>query len=576
MDKRNNAYLYITCFIVSIGGLLLGISANVSGASMYFGDFFGLQSGSFQEGLAVSITMLATFIGNFFAGNVSERIGRKKSLILAALLFCFCTLGSALSQTYLFFLISRFIGGLGIGISLLVVPMYIAELAPSDKRGFLVSFNQLNIGVGYLVAYASNTLVNGWFDNPELKWRWMLGLGTLFPIIYLIGLTFVPESPVWTENRSQRKDKEKTALSYQEQGRRLFKRPMRLILFIAFSVAFFQMACGINAVLFYAPKVFDMAGFTPDSSFLQSNLIGICMVVMTLASMTLIDRLGRKPLLIIGSCIMIASLLTVSATFYMSGSPVIILIGLLCMIVGFSISLGPITWILLSEIFPYHVKGLGISLAGVFNGIISFAVTTLFPVEIEHLGAGNTFMIYAIIMVFCLISVSLLYPETKGRNMEELEKELDEASSTNKNDKKKIKDLKAQIKDLSKYKEDEAAFEKEKEKYYEEVVFSDQAPDIQQYKTYYESIDPENAEVLYKQVVEQITYDSQVEDYAKTYSNMKPQEAASIFDTMTDNLGLVADILMNMGTQQRADILGKMDATTAAKLTEIMEPTKKK
>ena len=135
MDKRNNAYLYITCFIVSIGGLLLGISANVSGASMYFGDFFGLTSGSFQEGLAVSITMLATFIGNFFAGNVSERIGRKKSLILAALLFCFCTLGSALSQTYMFFLISRFIGGLGIGISLLVVPMYIAELAPSDERG---------------------------------------------------------------------------------------------------------------------------------------------------------------------------------------------------------------------------------------------------------------------------------------------------------------------------------------------------------------------------------------------------------------------------------------------------------
>ena len=160
--------------------------------------------------------------------------------------------------------------------------------------------------------------------------------------------------------------------------------------------------------------------------------------------------------------------------------------------------------------------------------------------------------------------------------IKELERGLDEASSTNKNDKKKIKDLKAQIKDLSKYKEDEAAFEKEKEKYYEEVVFSDQAPDIQQYKTYYESIDPENAEVLYKQVVEQITYDSQVEDYAKTYSNMKPQEAASIFDTMTDNLGLVADILMNMGTQQRADILGKMDATTAAKLTEIMEPSKKK
>ena len=158
--------------------------------------------------------------------------------------------------------------------------------------------------------------------------------------------------------------------------------------------------------------------------------------------------------------------------------------------------------------------------------------------------------------------------------IKELEMQLDAANSKNKKDQKKIKDLKAKVNDLSKYKEDEAAFEKEKEKYYEEVVFSDQAPDIEQYKAYYESIEPENAEVLYKQVVEQITYDDQVKDYAKTYSQMKPKEAAAIFNTMTDNLGLVADILMSMGAQQRGDILGKMDAGTAAKLTEIMEPTK--
>ena len=158
--------------------------------------------------------------------------------------------------------------------------------------------------------------------------------------------------------------------------------------------------------------------------------------------------------------------------------------------------------------------------------------------------------------------------------IKELEMQLDAANSKNKKDQKKIKDLKAKVNDLSKYKEDEAAFEKEKEKYYEEVVFSDQAPDIEQYKAYYESIEPENAEVLYKQVVEQITYDDQVKDYGKTYSQMKPKEAAAIFNTMTDNLGLVADILMSMGAQQRGDILGKMDAGTAAKLTEIMEPTK--
>lgn len=158
--------------------------------------------------------------------------------------------------------------------------------------------------------------------------------------------------------------------------------------------------------------------------------------------------------------------------------------------------------------------------------------------------------------------------------VKELELELDEARGQNKKDSETIEDLRAQIEDLSSYKEDEVAFEEEKQKFYEEVVFSDEAPDINEYKTYYESIDPKNAEVLYKQVVEQIAYDEEVEEYAKTYSQMKPKEAAAIFDTMTDNLGLVADILMNMGAQQRADILGKMNAETAAKLTEIMEPSK--
>ena len=158
--------------------------------------------------------------------------------------------------------------------------------------------------------------------------------------------------------------------------------------------------------------------------------------------------------------------------------------------------------------------------------------------------------------------------------IKELELELDQAKASQQKDSEMIDNLNAQIDDLSTYKDDEAAFEKEKEKFYEEVVFSDNAPDINEYKTYYESIDPKNAEVLYKQVVEQVTYDNEVKDYAETYSKMKPKEAAAIFDTMTDNLGLVADIMNNMGTEERGKILGKMDATTAAKLTEIMEPTK--
>lgn len=158
--------------------------------------------------------------------------------------------------------------------------------------------------------------------------------------------------------------------------------------------------------------------------------------------------------------------------------------------------------------------------------------------------------------------------------IKELELQLDEAQADKQKNSELIEELNAQIADLSIYKEEEAAFEKEKEKFYEEVVFSDEAPDINEYKTYYESIDPKNAEVLYKQVVEQITYNEEVKNYAETYSKMKPKEAAAIFDTMTDNLGLVADIMLNMGTEERGKILGKMDATTAAKLTEIMEPKK--
>lgn len=414
-----NSRITLDCLIISIGGLLLGISANVSGASRYYIDFFGLQSGTFTEGLSVSMTMLATFIGNYFAGRISDRIGRRKALMLAAVLFSFCTLGSAFSQDYAFFLISRFIGGFGIGISLLVAPLFIAELAPDNRRGFLVSFNQMNIGIGYLLAYLTNTIVNGAVDDVELKWRFMLGVGFIFPLVYLIGLIFVPESPVWT-NRIAGEGSAKA--SSCGQWKLLFSRKMRLVVAIAFSIAFFQMASGINVVLFYAPKIFELAGYGGNDSFLQSNIIGITMVLMTFVSMALIDRLGRKPLLAIGSATMVAAYAVIG--LYMDKNPLVVLIAIVAAVVGFSISLGPVMWAYLAEIFPLEVKGLGISLAGMFNGIISFLVTTIFPWEVSKLGTGTTFFIYMGIMVVCLVCVLTFYPETKGKSFEEIESKL--------------------------------------------------------------------------------------------------------------------------------------------------------
>ena len=534
--NRLNGYTLLLTFIVSIGGLLLGISANVSGASEFYRSYFDLKVGSFLEGFGVSIAMLATFIGNFNAGTISDKIGRKKALLLAAFLFSFCTLGSGLATNYTFFLISRFIGGLGIGISLLVVPMFIAEFAPSGKRGFLVSFNQLNIGIGFLLAYVINSLTIKYIPDPDLTWRWMLGIGFVFPAVYFIALFFVPESPRWLINRGKDEEAKKVmrkiggeeyaeteyqqikqAINFSGEGENktaygelwgeLFSKPMRLVLLIAFSVAFFQMASGFNSVMFFVPRIFRLAGFGGTGSFFMSNLVGIAMVVMTVVSMFLIDRLGRKPLLLIGVSLMLVSLM-VSAwsfsestytiekddveqivqnaetnevagvlskalsksknivfknelTFFhqfksdihsevdrigngdkeyadyiyskyrgnlvdaaISINSLVVMIAILCFVVGFAISLGPVTWALLSEVFPGKLRGLGISIAGTLNGLTSFIVTTIFPIELEYLGSGTTFFIYGILMFVFILMVIKWFPETKGKTLEEIEAEL--------------------------------------------------------------------------------------------------------------------------------------------------------
>ena len=613
--KSSKFYAIIISLIVSIGGLLLGISVNISGASLFYTMYFDLTVGSFWEGFAVGASMLGTFVGNFFAGTVSDKLGRKKALLLAAILFSFLTIGSGLATEYSVFLITRFIGGLGIGISLLVVPLYISEFAPSKQRGFLVSFNQLNINIGFLLAFVSNFVVDGMIDDPEMKWRFMLGVGVIFPIIYFILMLFVPESPRWLMQKGREEEAKQVmlkaggkehaetemkqikktiledaesnggkVLSYANQWSILLSKNMSRVLIVAFSIALFQMLSGINAVIFFAPKILSLAGLGGDS-FLQANLIGITMVVMTFISMFIIDKAGRKPLLYIGIGLIVISLFaagysfknaqysldkqgielintklvdyaikekakSIDANMYMvdrietadgytklyikddlvqtfsinepeiaraikeasilseilnniegkvftdeiyffhsikneilsevkakikkaqtaklnkteafafeinkglannvkpiklaeeiatlkysmykskildasiSINSFIVLLGILGFVIGFSISLGPITWILLSEVFPSKIRGLGISIAGMTNGITSFVVATVFPLELEMLGSGTTYFIYAGFMVVFLVIVFKWFPETKGKSLEEIEEEM--------------------------------------------------------------------------------------------------------------------------------------------------------
>jgi SP family arabinose:H+ symporter-like MFS transporter len=559
--KHPGAYSVVISLIVAIGGFLLGFDSSViSGATPFYKRVFELPEGSLLIGLSVSSIIAGAVIGNLFAGLLADRFGRKKVLLATALLFGLCAIGCALATNVAFFIAARIVGGLGIGLAILVAPMYIAEIAPPAKRGFLVTFNQLNIVMGISVAYFSNYFVLRLVQDPALNWRVMLGVGTIPALLYVLLLLIVPESPRWLVQRGRDEQalaimrrvggeehatgeyqQIKASLATHKAGEgaafgELFSKRMRFVMFIGLVIAFFQQVSGINAILYYAPMIFEMAGGGKEAAFLQAVILGLVNFGMTIVSMFLIDRLGRKPLLLIGSLLMAVSLLTASFAFRQAryeltseaiarscatvvaqagdmqgvakaradaaamssvlgtlagrtfseetaffgqlkaetakavrqeiegllargeASPDVaaageklmreiterryslykdrilrssitvnaslVLIALLGFIAGFAISLGPVMWALLSEIFPNRLRGLAISVAGTWNAITSFTVATVFPSQLEGLGSAVTYLIYGLFMVACLLFVMKWIPETKGKTLEEIERDL--------------------------------------------------------------------------------------------------------------------------------------------------------
>ena len=338
--KHPGAYSIVISLIVAIGGFLLGFDSSViSGATPFYKRVFELPEGSLLIGLSVSSIIAGAVIGNLFAGLLADRFGRKKVLLVTALLFGFCAVGCALATSVAFFIVARIVGGLGIGLAILIAPMYIAEIAPPAKRGFLVTFNQLNIVTGISVAYFSNYFVLRSCRTRPSNWRVMLGVGTIPALLYLLLLLIVPESPRWLVQRGRDEQalaimrrvggEEHAAGEYQQIKKslathaagegaafgELFSKRMRFVMFIGLVIAFFQQVSGINAILYYAPMIFEMAGGGKEAAFLQAVILGLVNFGMTIVSMFLIDRLGRKPLLLIGSLLMAASLLTASFAF---------------------------------------------------------------------------------------------------------------------------------------------------------------------------------------------------------------------------------------------------------------------
>jgi MFS family permease len=502
--------------VVALGGFLMGFDASViSGVVGFIELEFTLTK--IQLGWSVASLTLTATLAMLIAGPLSDRIGRRPVLKIAAALFAVSAVASAVAPNFMFLVIARMIGGFGVGAALIIAPVYIAEIAPAELRGRMVSFNQLNIVIGISVAFFSNYLILSLGQSDlavaetlrfgEWGWRWMLGIETLPAIVYLFALMFVPESPRWLAMQGREDEAlkvlEKVSGPAQAQQdlqvvhdslsagsigegasfRQLFRPAMRLVLTIGIVVAVLQQITGINSVFFYAPMIFEQSGIGTDASFMQAVLVGIVNLVFTIVAMLFIDKLGRRPLLGIGLtgialCMFTLSYGFGSATYTfnqgsvdnlpvevdrqliaplidvtyesdvefrnavsgalgkdqyqqfesalvsaaISMNPTLILIGILGFVASFAVSLGPVMWVLFSELFPNALRGVAISFVGLINSGISFGVQLVFPWELETLGNSTTFLIYGVFAAIGLVFVMRILPETKGRSLEELEK----------------------------------------------------------------------------------------------------------------------------------------------------------
>jgi sugar porter (SP) family MFS transporter len=516
--NAQNHFVIRTAAIVALGGFLMGFDASViSGVVTFIEPEFGLNK--LELGWSVASLSLTATLAMMLAGPLSDRMGRRPVLMLAAVLFLTSAIASALAPTFITLVIARMVGGLGVGAALIIAPMYIAELAPARIRGRMVSFNQLNIVIGISAAFFSNYLIlklgqsgSDWalsLGFAAWNWRWMLGLEALPALIYLLSLFLVPESPRWLVMKG-RQDEAIDILSRtsttdqatldvaavlenldanrnarQRRLRELFKPAMRLVLMIGVCVAVLQQITGINSVFFYAPMIFEQSGIGTDAAFMQAVLVGLTNLVFTVLAMLMIDRLGRRALLVFGTsgialCMFLlaygfnsasytlteksiadlpqavdtARLSTIKDRVFDSDvafkralgaalgdqglrdneaallaasidiNPTLILLGILGFVASFAVSLGPVMWVLFSELFPNAIRGLAISFVGLINSAVSFGVQLVFPWQLANLGNAVTFFIYGVFAVIGLMIVVRVLPETKGQSLEEIERAL--------------------------------------------------------------------------------------------------------------------------------------------------------
>jgi sugar porter (SP) family MFS transporter len=436
-----------TILIVALSGFLMGFDGSLfTGAVGFIKAEFALNA--FEVGWAVTSMAVASTVAIFFSGPLADRFGRRTVLRLATCVFAVSALLAALSENFATLIVARLLSGFGVGAVLITAPMYIAEISPSAWRGRMVSFNQLFIVLGGLTAYICNYFIVRLGGAEVWNWRWMLGIGVVPAIPYFFAMLVVPESPRWLAMHdqlpaarrvlasitgSERADRELEAVleSLEHEAARakpalveILDPALRGVLIVGLLVGILQQITGINSVLSYAVVIFERAGAGANSSFMQTVFVGLVNVVFTVLALLLIDRVGRRPLLMFG-CFGIGAFLLLAAYGFQvedeSRSSLLVLIGLLGFVASFAFSLGPGMWVLFSEIFPNRIRGLAISCVGVVNSTVCVIVQFVFPWEIENLGASRTFLIYGVLALAGIAFIWRLVPETRGRSLEELE-----------------------------------------------------------------------------------------------------------------------------------------------------------
>ncbi len=459
MKKFNKSYILGISLVSAMGGLLFGYDwVVIGGAKPFYERFFDIANSANLQAWAMSSALIGCVVGAVVSGIVSDKFGRKWPLLLSAFLFTLSSLGTGMASSYLMFIVFRVIGGVGIGLASALSPMYIAEVAPTHLRGRFVSLNQMTIVIGILGAQVINLLIAepvpaGATDefirvswNGQIGWRWMFYACAVPSALFFILTFLLPESPRWLmkAGRGEKAYPTLKKIGGEEYAREemvniqgtlddvaekvdykaLFQPKFRTVLIIGIVLAVFQQWCGINTVFNYAEEIFTAAGYGVSDTLFNIVITGSVNLIFTLVAMFTVDKWGRKKLMVLGSIGLAITYILLGGAYYFELKGIAVLSLVIIAIAIYAMSLAPIVWVILSEIFPNRIRGAAMALATFALWVACFILTFTFPLLNEALGASGTFWVYAAICLLGFVFVLLKLPETKGKSLEEIEKEL--------------------------------------------------------------------------------------------------------------------------------------------------------